>query len=102
MATLSGGGSTRALSLVAAWPGGTPEAVDWVGEQLAMGTRAWATCAIRRRRGRTWRVRRDLEGAAAVLAAASRGRRRWGGGRSIGGAAGRRDGGKIGGDFSRV
>ena len=35
MATLSGGGSTWALSPVAAWPGGTLEAVDWVGEQLA-------------------------------------------------------------------
>ena len=102
MATLSGSGSTRALSPVAARSGGTPEAVDWVGEQLTMGTRTVATCAVRRRGGRAWRVRRDLEGAASVLAAASRGRRRWGGGRSIGGAAGRRDGGKTGGGFNRV
>ena len=90
------------LSPVAAWSSGTPEAVDWDGEQLAMGTRAVATCAVRRQGGRAWRVRRDLEGAAAVLAAASRGRWRWGGGRSIGGAAGRRDGGRIGGGFNRI
>ena len=66
------------------------------------GHQGGVTCAFRRRGGRAWRVRRDLEVAAAVLAAASRGRRRWGGGRSVVGAAGWRDGGKIGGGFSRV
>ena len=66
MAALSGGSSTRRT-----------EAVDWGDKQLAMGTRVVATCTIRRRGGRAWRVHRDLEGAAAVRAAASRGDSAW-------------------------
>ena len=62
MAALSGGSSTKRTN-----------AVDWGDEQQAMGTRAVATCTIRRRGGRAWRVCRDLEGAAVVRAAASRG-----------------------------
>ena len=42
-----------------------------------MGTRAEATCASRRGRGRAWRVRRDQEGGGP--GSGVQGRRRWGG-----------------------